>query len=309
MPNPTRPAARKLAEVYLHNETNRAIFGRAEGYRDRQLRECGGEIDSVDFLLGERFRADARSELEPLARCWDRYLSKPVRRVLDAGCGPGVTTLALADRYVGATVDGVDVEGPALDLARYLASNQPRCRFHERSLECFEPDEVFDLIQCRAVIEHVFDPQRVLARLLKWLRPGGALYVETPNYLYPWEPHVRLPMLPKGPKRLLELECRMAGRDPAFVHHLNLECNPWTLRRWARATGEDVEIVDLMEEKVKAIFVEGSREPVVDRRARVARLVRRSVIVSRLTVATMKVFPLAPSVILLFVKPPAKPNS
>jgi SAM-dependent methyltransferase len=306
MPNTTQPDIRKLAEAYLHNETNRAIFRRAEDYRDRRLRECGGEIDSVDFLLGERFRADARAELEPLARHWDRYLSKPVRRVLDAGCGPGVTTLALADRYVGATVDGVDVEGPALDLARHLACDRFRCRFHECSLERFEPDQAFDLIQCRAVIEHVFDPRRVLARLLKWLRPGGVLYIETPNYLYPWEPHVRLPMLPKSPKRLLELQCRFAGHDPAFIRHLNLECDPLTIRRWARASGEDVVIVNLMQEKANAIFLEGSLETVVDRRARVASWVRRSMILSRLTVGALKVLPLAPSVMLLLIKRPER---
>jgi SAM-dependent methyltransferase len=39
----------------------------------------------------------------------------------------------------------------------------------------------FDVITCFDVLEHVYEPQRVLARVGEWLKPGGIFYVLVPN--------------------------------------------------------------------------------------------------------------------------------
>lgn len=41
--------------------------------------------------------------------------------------------------------------------------------------------ESFDAITCCDVLEHLYEPQRVIAKVAQWLRPGGIFYVQVPN--------------------------------------------------------------------------------------------------------------------------------
>jgi SAM-dependent methyltransferase len=43
------------------------------------------------------------------------------------------------------------------------------------------PPESFDVITCFDVLEHVYDPRRVMAKVGEWLKPGGIFYVLVPN--------------------------------------------------------------------------------------------------------------------------------
>jgi SAM-dependent methyltransferase len=41
--------------------------------------------------------------------------------------------------------------------------------------------ESFDVITCFDVLEHLYDPRRVMSRISEWLKPGGMFYVLVPN--------------------------------------------------------------------------------------------------------------------------------
>jgi SAM-dependent methyltransferase len=43
------------------------------------------------------------------------------------------------------------------------------------------PPNSFDVITCFNVFEHVYEPKEVLARVAKWLKPGGVFYTLMPN--------------------------------------------------------------------------------------------------------------------------------
>jgi SAM-dependent methyltransferase len=43
------------------------------------------------------------------------------------------------------------------------------------------PRESFDAITCFDVLEHVYEPRQVMARVGEWLKPGGIFYVLVPN--------------------------------------------------------------------------------------------------------------------------------
>ncbi len=43
------------------------------------------------------------------------------------------------------------------------------------------PPESFDVITCFDVLEHLYKPQQVMARVGEWLKPGGIFYVQVPN--------------------------------------------------------------------------------------------------------------------------------
>jgi SAM-dependent methyltransferase len=44
----------------------------------------------------------------------------------------------------------------------------------------FQP-ESFDVITCFDVLEHLYEPQKIIARVREWLKPGGLFYVFLPN--------------------------------------------------------------------------------------------------------------------------------
>ena len=292
----------EVAEAWLLNSSNRGIF---ERLRDVSARAGAPEPDlaaAVAFVLEGDFARQAEADLADVAARWEPHVEAPPARILDAGCGPGASTLALARRYPAASIVGLDVEAPAVALAQHLTGGLD-CEIRLESIEGFEATEGFDLIQCRMVLEHVYDPRRSLQKLASLLRPGGAAYVETPNYLFPWEPHVRLPMLPRSPKPILRAECRLTGRDPEFVGHLNFECGRARFVRWVRETAPDVEVVDLMAAKVREVLdPDSARLPQVRGRARVvARIKRHRTAAAAATFAIARLG-IAPSVQLLLVR-------
>jgi 2-polyprenyl-3-methyl-5-hydroxy-6-metoxy-1,4-benzoquinol methylase len=289
----------EIARRYLMNVSNRGIFDRPSFFA-----EMGGAADeeqAARYLLSPAFQDSADRELLAIAPKWEPHVQVPVHRVLDAGCGPGITTVALARRYPQADVVGVDVEQPALDLAAFLARDIARCEFRSTPLEELDA-EAFDVIQCRMVIEHVYDARAVTMKLVRMLRPGGVAYLEMPNYLWPYEPHVKLPMLPRGPKWLLAAMCRATGREAEFIGHLNFECNPISVKRWIRQADPTAQIVDVMGEKVDALF-DAREEAKVESRGRMISGLRRYPTVARAARWALKALPLAPSVILVVARP------
>jgi SAM-dependent methyltransferase len=43
------------------------------------------------------------------------------------------------------------------------------------------PPASFDVITCFHVFEHMYEPDRILARVSEWLKPGGIFYMMVPN--------------------------------------------------------------------------------------------------------------------------------
>ena len=43
------------------------------------------------------------------------------------------------------------------------------------------PPESFDVITCFDVLEHLYEPRQVMAKVMEWLKPGGIFYVLIPN--------------------------------------------------------------------------------------------------------------------------------
>jgi O-antigen biosynthesis protein len=104
-------------------------------------------------------------------------LVDPPGRVLDVGCSTGYLAERLQQR--GSTVIGIDMDERAAELARRFCEAVYVGDIETMELP-FEP-ESFDAVVCGDLIEHLRDPQGVLARLRPLLRPGGRLVLSTPN--------------------------------------------------------------------------------------------------------------------------------
>lgn len=106
-----------------------------------------------------------------------RFLPRPARgwRLLDVGCGGGQwLNQARESGWIGC---GCDPDPKAAAEAE-AAGHKVRVG----GIEAWESDAGgFDAITMSHVIEHVPDPGDVLKKAFALLRPGGTLYVDTPN--------------------------------------------------------------------------------------------------------------------------------
>jgi 2-polyprenyl-3-methyl-5-hydroxy-6-metoxy-1,4-benzoquinol methylase len=96
--------------------------------------------------------------------------------LLEIGCGTGVF-LDKAKKH------GFDCHG--LELSEYAANfvRQMGIPVETKSIEDANyPDNTFDVIVMREVIEHLPHPKESLETIHKWLKPGGVLFMATGNY-------------------------------------------------------------------------------------------------------------------------------
>lgn len=109
------------------------------------------------------------------------------QRILDVGCSTGGTTAALASWYSTSKVLAQDVNEKSVDAAkvRLLGLQLKNAIAHTVPPGPLPyPDASFDLVTCVSVLEFVPEGRReFLAELQRVVRPGGYVYLSTPN---PW---------------------------------------------------------------------------------------------------------------------------
>lgn len=159
---------------YTHEDSAEALAGAAAMVRTplagRILAACVGVLP----LLPRSTRNDA--SLAATRRTQDgNTASTP--RLLDVGCGGGALLARM--RSQGWEVEGIDIDRGALEVAR--AAGLPVRHATLTDLATERPLRQFDVVTLDHVLEHLYDPVGSLraARLL--LRPGGVLWLATPN--------------------------------------------------------------------------------------------------------------------------------
>jgi len=116
-------------------------------------------------------------------------------RILDAGCGTGVSTDYLAHLNSGAEILAVDISAGTLEVARErtrrsgAAAQARSLLFAQRSLLDLGGEAPFDYINSVGVLHHLREPEAGLKALADLLKPGGVLHL----FLYAdggrWEIH------------------------------------------------------------------------------------------------------------------------
>ncbi len=118
--------------------------------------------------------------------------------VTDLGCGPGQLTAALADRWPGAQVHGLDAD-PEMIAAAAPRGVPGRLSFARGDLREWQPERPADVIVSNAVLQWVPGHERLLTRWAAALAPGGWLAFQVPGNVD--QPvHVRLGELAGSPR-------------------------------------------------------------------------------------------------------------
>ncbi|HUJ26686.1 MAG TPA: class I SAM-dependent methyltransferase [Myxococcales bacterium] len=112
----------------------------------------------------------------------------PQGRILDIGCGTGEISARLLQTFPQTTLIGVDLEEPHLESAREKAKPfGDRAHFEkDDALHLHEPDDHFDLVVSRHVLQALPDAPKAIAEMRRVLKAGGRLHAIAEDYGMLW---------------------------------------------------------------------------------------------------------------------------
>jgi 2-polyprenyl-6-hydroxyphenyl methylase/3-demethylubiquinone-9 3-methyltransferase len=146
--------------------------------------------------------------------------------VVDVGCGGGLLAEAMARE--GARVVGLDLAAELIEVARLHALEAGIAidyRVESAEQHAIARAGQYDVVTCMEMLEHVPDPDAIVAALATLVRPGGQVFVSTLN---------RTPrayaMAILGAEYVLRLL-------PTGTHTYAKFIRPSELAGWARAAG------------------------------------------------------------------------
>lgn len=139
--------------------------------------------------------------------------------------GAGTAGLAVVlHKEFSVDVYGVEPSPEEFDIILERSQNIgiPQEHFHKVGGEKtpFESN-TFDLVHCFTVLEHVQDVEKCLDEMIRICKPGGKVYINTPNYKFPYERHYKIPFPTFLPKIFGKLYLLMLGKSPKFLDTIN----------------------------------------------------------------------------------------
>lgn len=190
------------------------------------------------IAIGGDYQHKAITEGPPIQRFWHAAKQRlitaflppaPDSLVLDVGCGSGVISAFLGG--FGAEVIGLDGNTEAINFAS-RTYGQERVSFQNALVDShFQIERPVDAIYCLEVIEHIHEEQArvMLEQFHRLLRPGGHVFLSTPNYHSVW------PLIEFSMDRL-SLAPKMGGDQHVCWYHAS------RLRAVCEAAGFQVEL-------------------------------------------------------------------
>ena len=152
---PTSDFALLSREFEFTQYQHRPITAAVEGFERQQL---AFDLEEITRLKGRRPE-------------WESHV-----RHLEIGCGSGASVHAAAG--LGWSSIGIDIDPELVGEGRERLGADLRCT---PLLDSGFPDEAFDFIRLRDVIEHLPDPYDSLVKVRDLLAPDGMVLIVTPN--------------------------------------------------------------------------------------------------------------------------------
>lgn len=138
------------------------------------------ECNSLAETTGKDFIYVPQPDRLPSYQRLLRYIlerAKPGQRLIDVGAASCVFTKMAQDAGFDATACDYSPEALAYGVKNY---NVKTLRSPAEAIDA--PDSSFDVVTIFHTIEHLPDPMKVLKELHRILKPGGFVFLETPNY-------------------------------------------------------------------------------------------------------------------------------
>lgn len=108
-------------------------------------------------------------------------------KFLDCGCGPGGYVAALVQEF-GCDAYGVEFDSGKVDAAQ--KNDILRNRVSQGNIEALNHESnTWDYVMLNEVLEHVPNDRKAIEEVYRILKPGGLLFVFSPNRWFPFESH------------------------------------------------------------------------------------------------------------------------
>lgn len=132
--------------------------------------------DYVDVIYNEQDRPQTAYPNKLAGYLFDRYAMRRGQKLLDIGCGRG-------EFLRGFMACGV--EGYGVDRSRAAERYCPGAELRTSDLEkdgIPYPDDFFDVVYSKSVIEHFHEPDKLVAEMFRVLKPGGLALTLCPDW-------------------------------------------------------------------------------------------------------------------------------
>lgn len=198
---------------------------------------------------------DRLSYFNEQATTTEKYVVPLIRRsiavdekseILEIGCGEGGNLKPFADMGCKRIV-GVDLGDYRIKMAHeFLSEHKNYDKIELITADIYDVDNIgqFDVIIMRDVLEHIFDQDKFMAYVKKFLKPGGKFYLGFPPWQNPFGGHQQIAKnkwLSKAafihllPKKVYKWILINAGESENYVNELmNVKATGITIEQFER---------------------------------------------------------------------------
>lgn len=197
-------------------------------------------MELTDVKFWEDYWANVKvPNVVDMSNSFDRCLSGELQKwlagcrgeVLEVGCAPGKWLSFLAEK-MGLNPSGIEYTSAGTEATVRNFSVLGLNYGHVWSGDFFsiDPDPQFDVVISLGFIEHFQNVEEVVERHLQWLKPGGVLLLEIPNFrgvYYPIQSILDKTLLDKHNLKIMNLEFfkELAGRFGMTIRHIGYACS------------------------------------------------------------------------------------
>ena len=145
------------------------------------------EIDKFSSLANNWWDPDGElktlHQVNPLRLDFiKKFVSLDKKRIIDIGCGGGILTESLKTN--DNNVSGIDASTEAINIAKQHAkTNNLDINYINSTVEEYQSSnkDSFDVITCMEMLEHVPNPESVIASISKLIKKDGYFFASTLN--------------------------------------------------------------------------------------------------------------------------------
>lgn len=168
---------------------------------DRQQYLDDGDNPEMPHIKSREHFKNFYDELgrDPIQQAQESYIDedfwiKASGSVIELGCHWGFNLMKLAvygHKCVGIDVSDTLIEHGKKKLKEYPEAVQNNVTLIQGFIEDYMPPHKFDTVILTETLEHVIDPDKVMAKAVECLSEDGLIYISTPDHRVGTYAHVR----------------------------------------------------------------------------------------------------------------------